>query len=213
MHSGLFGRTYLTLALAAIGGLMPLRVALAQAEAEILTNEAVMQMVTGKLSKDLIIGKIGATRPGFDLSSEGIITLCTNKVDQKIVQVMLDAGQSSVRRGNAAQSLSGLDEVLTNDVIVRMVSTKVPKQLILSKIQVSRSAFDISATGLVGLNTNKVPEDVIKAMMLPPPPAATKAVAPTREAPVPVAAPPAKPPLTKPPVTKPPVKKPPTAFV
>ena len=227
MHSRILARTLsiprlLTLCML-MGG--PVQRMTAQAEAEVLTNEAVIQMVTGKLSKDLIIGKIGSTKSGFDLSSEGIIALSTNKVDPKIVTTMIDAAQNSIRRGTAAPSLKGLDEVLTNDIIVRMVTTKVPRQLILTKIQISRSAYDISATGLVALNTAKVPEEVIKAMMAPPPPsAAAPKPIPTKEAPVPpptAVAPkpiptkeaPLPPPVAKPPVKKPPIppaKKPPT---
>ncbi|MEP6779717.1 MAG: hypothetical protein ABJC26_07485 [Gemmatimonadaceae bacterium] len=97
-------------------------------------------MLAGKLSKDLIVGKIGTTKPGFDLSSERLI----------------------------------MDEVLTNDIIVRMVTAKVPRSLILSKIQMSRSAHDIGAIGLVSLNTAQDPEEVIKAMRQPPPAIADK---------------------------------------
>lgn len=139
----------------------PAQRAVAQAETEILTNEAVVQMVAGKLSKDLIVGKIGTTKPGFDLSSEGLIMLSTGKVDPKIVSSMIETGQAAVRRESAGSAVKGLDEVLTNDIVVRMVTAKVPRSLILSKIQMSRSAYDISATGLVGLNTAKVPEEVI----------------------------------------------------
>lgn len=61
MHSRILARTLsiprlLTLCML-MGG--PVQRMTAQAEAEVLTNEAVIQMVTGKLSKDLIIGKIG----------------------------------------------------------------------------------------------------------------------------------------------------------
>ena len=89
-----------------------------------------------------------------------------------------------------------------------MLTSKVPKQVILSKIQVSRSAFDVSASGLVSLNASKVPDDVIKAMMLPPASAA-KGEAPPAPAPPPAAtakgkpASPAKPAAKKTPPKKP----------
>ena len=78
-----------------------------------------------------------------------------------------------------------------------MLGAKVPKELVLAKIQVSRSQFDVTATGLVSLNTSKVPEDVIKAMMLPPAP-------PVQAAPIPVKEAPAAPATTAAPTTTPP---------
>jgi hypothetical protein len=155
-------------------------------------------MVTGKLGKDLIIGKITAAVPGFDLSSEGLVLLNVNKVDGNIVKAMFDAAESARRRGTAS-SVTGIDEVLNNEIIIRMVTAKVSKDLIIKKMGASPSQFDVSSAGLVNLNTNKVPSDVIKMMMLPPPPPA--AVAPED---IPVRAPVGKPNTTTPPKTTPP---------
>ncbi|MBL0171204.1 MAG: hypothetical protein IPP90_10820 [Gemmatimonadaceae bacterium] len=200
---------------------------LAQGDTEVLSNATVVQMVAGKLSKDLIVGKINSARPGFDLSSDGLIGLVGFKVDQNIIKLMLQVGDNARRSGSAPSTLTGLDEVLTNEIVVRMLGGKVPKQLVLAKIQMSRSTFDVSASGLVSLNTSKVPEDVIKAMLLPPPPPVSPAPIPVREpVPAPVVAPKpeAKPTTaapkaktaapTKAPATKtapPPAKKPPGA--
>jgi hypothetical protein len=171
--------------------LAPFHQARGQADAEVLSNTTVVQMVNGKLSKDLIIGKINSARPGFDLSSDGLISLSGFKVDQKIVKLMLQVADNARRSGKAPATLTGLDEVLTNEIVVRMLNSKVPKEIILAKIQISRSAFDVSATGLVSLNTSKVPDDVIKAMMVPPAPQPSAAPIPVREpAPAPPPAPP-----------------------
>ena len=168
--------------------LAPLAVARGQAEAEVLSNATVVQMVAGKLSKNLITGKINSARPGFDLSSDGLISLVGFKVDQDIIKLMLQVADNARRSNNAPSTLVGMDEVLTNEIVVRMLGAKVPKQIVLQKIQMSRSAFDVTATGLVSLNTSKVPEDVIKAMMLPSAP--------------PVQAAPTKAPAKAPPATK-----------
>ncbi len=168
---------------AAIGVLIvaPLQQSRAQGDTEVLTNATVVQMVAGKLSKDLIVGKINSARPGFDLSSDGIISLVSFKVDQNIIKLMLQVSDNARRSGSALPTLVGLDEVLSNEIVVRMLSGKVPKQIVLAKIQMSRSAFDVSSSGLVSLTTSKVPEDVIKAMMLPPPTAPAVAPIPVRE--------------------------------
>lgn len=194
---------------AAIGVLMvaPLQQSRAQGDTEVLTNATVVQMVAGKLSKDLIVGKINSARPGFDLSSDGIISLVSFKVDQNIIKLMLQVSDNARRSGSALSTLVGLDEVLSNEIVVRMLSGKVPKQIVLAKIQMSRSAFDVSSSGLVSLTTSKVPEDVIKAMMLPPPSAPAVAPIPVREptspAPTVVPKPDAKPAAGSPTTTKP----------
>jgi hypothetical protein len=159
----------------------PFHQARGQADQEVLSNNTVVQMVNGKLSKDLIIGKINSARPGFDLSSEGLIALTGFKVDQSIMKLMLQVADNARRSGTAPSSLTGLNEVLTNEIVVRMLNSKVPKQIILAKIQMSRTAFDVSSTGLVSLNTSKVPDDVIKAMMVPPAPQPSAAPIPVRE--------------------------------
>jgi len=197
--------------------LAPFSVSAAQADTEVVTNETVVHMVTGKLGRDLIIGKINAAVPGFDLSSEGLVQLTTSKVDGNIIKAMFDAAESAKRRG-VSNSVTGIDEVLTNDIVIRMVTVKISKDLIMRKLQVSRSQFDVSAAGMVNLNTNKVPQDIIKVMMLPPrAPEPAPSTIPVRppvgnptEAPKPAAKPAAK--TTTPPVkttVPPPTKKPP----
>ena len=56
-------------------------------------------------------------------------------------------------------------EVLTNESVIQMVTAKIPRDVILEKIQGTRTNFDVTTSGLVSLNTNKVPKDIIKAMM------------------------------------------------
>ncbi len=189
--------------------LVPFQPAFGQADQEVLSNPAVIQMVAGKLSKDLIVGKINSARPGFDLSSDGIIALNGSKVDQNLIKLMLQVSDNARRSGNAPATLVGLDEVLTNEIVVRMLTAKVPKQIVLAKIQVSRSAFDVSSAGLVSLNTSKVPDEVIKAMMLPPAPPVSAAPIPVREAAPPPPVAPAEVPKAKAPAKPKPPKKPP----
>jgi hypothetical protein len=72
--------------------------------------------------------------------------------------------------------------VLSNESVVRMVAGQVPKPIILAKLQNTRSSFDVSTTGLVRLNESKVPQDVIKVMMSPPPQPPAPAPAPAAPA-------------------------------
>ena len=168
--------------------LVPLPSAQAQGDSEVLSNATVVQMVSAKLSKDLILGKINSARPGFDLSSTGIMSLISFKVDQGIIKQMLQVADNARRSGTAPSTLVGLDEVLTNEIVVKMLGDKVPKPLVLQKMQMSRTAFDVSAGGMVSLKTSKVPDDVIKAMLLPPAPPASRAVPVKEPTPSPAAA-------------------------
>ena len=152
----------------------------AQASGEVLSNESITQMIAGKLSRDLITTKIKASRPGFDLSTDGIVSLTTSKVDPALIRVMYDAALEAKKRGDAPSSLTGLDETMTNDAIVKLVTAKVNKQIILNKIYSGKPAFDVSTGGLVKLSEAKVPQDIIKVMMDPTPPAPKKTTTPAK---------------------------------
>ena len=61
-------------------------------------------------------------------------------------------------------------EVLTNDAVVQMVTGKLSKDLILSKVQNIANSFDVTSSAIISLYESKVPQDIIKIMMTPPPP-------------------------------------------
>ena len=56
-------------------------------------------------------------------------------------------------------------EVVTNQTVVDMVNAKLPTDVIITKIQTSKTSFDTSTDALVKLNKSGVPSDVVKAMM------------------------------------------------
>jgi hypothetical protein len=56
-------------------------------------------------------------------------------------------------------------EVLTNGMVIEMVNAKLPSDVIITKIQTSKTSFDLSTPALVKLNESSVPSDVVKAMM------------------------------------------------
>lgn len=56
-------------------------------------------------------------------------------------------------------------EVVTNKTVVAMVNAKLPSDVIITKIQTSKTQFDLSTDALVKLNESAVPSDVVKAMM------------------------------------------------
>jgi len=62
-------------------------------------------------------------------------------------------------------SFSQTAEILDNEGIISMVNSGIPTSIILKKIQTSPNRFDLSTDGLVNLSSQKVPEEIIGAMM------------------------------------------------
>ena len=75
------------------------------------------------------------------------------------------------------------EDVVTNQTVMDLVNAKLPVDVIVTKIQTSKTSFDLSTNSLVKLNQAGVPSDVVKAMMqkasTPAPNAAPPAAAPT----------------------------------
>jgi hypothetical protein len=134
------------------------------ANAEVLHNEQVVQMVVGRLSRDLILTKIRTTAAGYDLTSAGIIRLTTNKVHRDFIKAMMNASRETA----GAEGEVG-KEILTNESIIQMVAAGVDRELIDLKLQNTASAFDLSSTGMVRLTEQKVPTALIRKMMAPMP--------------------------------------------
>ncbi len=128
----------------------------AAAQGEVLTNESVLQMIAGKVPKDLIVSKIKTTKSTFDLSPEGLIKLNTGKVNSDVLKLMMT---TSATAGGASK------ETLGNDGIIKMVVGGLSKDVIVTKINMSKPGYDLTTTGLLELTKNKVSEDVQKAMM------------------------------------------------
>lgn len=62
-------------------------------------------------------------------------------------------------------SLAQKAEVLTNASVVKLFKAGLDNDIILSKIESSACKFDVSGDALVGMKTNGLPGDIIKAMM------------------------------------------------
>jgi len=142
--------------------LMPSSVS-AQA-AEVLSNTSVVNMISARVSKDLILTKIRTTKSGFDVTASGLVRLHQSKVPQDVIVAMMAAAGDP----KLAVPATGPAEVLTNNEIVQMVMGQLPRSLIIEKIRVSKARFDVTSDGLVSLQTSKVPDEIVKAMMTAP---------------------------------------------
>ena len=155
-------RLALTINVFALGAIMP---ALAGAQAaEVLSNSSVVNMIAGKVSKDLILAKIRGTKSGFDVSAAGLVRLHQSKVPQDVIVAMMAAFADP----KLAVPSKDPVEILTNNEIIQMVMGSLPRPLIIEKIRVTKARFDVTSEGLVSLQTSKVPDEVVKAMMAAP---------------------------------------------
>ena len=121
-------------------------------------------MIAGKVSKDLILTKIRGTRSGFDVTAAGLVRLHQSKVPQDVIIAMMAASSDA----KLAVPSKDPAEILTNNDVVQMVLGNLPRPLIIEKIRVSKARFDVTSEGLVSLQTSRVPDEVVKAMMAAP---------------------------------------------
>jgi hypothetical protein len=128
---------------------------IASAQAEVLTNESITQMIAAKVSKDLITSKIRTTKATYDVSTAGLISLYTSKVPNDIIKLMM----------TQAATVPGSKETLSNDGVIRMVNGQLSRDIIVAKIQMSKPDYDLTTNGMINLTQNKVSQDIVKAMM------------------------------------------------
>lgn len=164
MPSSVAFTTRLALALCAAALVAPVPSLAQSGSAEVLSNTSVVNMITAKVSKDLILTKIRTTRTSFDVTAGGLVRLHQAKVPQDIMLAMMTAAADP----KMAAPQPGAAEVLTNNEVVQMVQGQLPRPIIIEKIRSSKSRFDTTSDGLVSLQSNKVPDEVVKAMMAVP---------------------------------------------
>ena len=58
-------------------------------------------------------------------------------------------------------------EVLTNDSVIEMVTSGLPDEIIIAKINSSKTTFDLSTPALAKLTKSHVSSAVVKAMIAP----------------------------------------------
>jgi hypothetical protein len=154
-------RLALTIPVLALGAIAPVS---AGAQGEVLSNSSVVNMITGKVSKDLILAKIRSTKSEFDVTAAGLVRLHQSKVPQDVIVAMMAAGADP----KLAVPSKDPVEILTNSEVISMVMGSLPRPLIIEKIRVTKARFDVTSEGLVSLQTSKVPDEVVKAMMAAP---------------------------------------------
>jgi hypothetical protein len=108
------------------------------------------------------LAKINATRNSFDVTVNGIINLHQGRVHQDVIRQMITLAVDP----KLGTPVVRAPELLENQSILSLLAAKVPKTIVLAKIQSTKAVFDVTANGLVSLTQNKVPADLIKAMVV-----------------------------------------------
>src|SRR5437868_7632938 len=57
------------------------------------------------------------------------------------------------------------EEVLTNASVINLYKKGLSASIILSKIKTSKSNFDVSTNGLINLKEEKIPDEIVNAMV------------------------------------------------
>ncbi|MBP6385017.1 MAG: hypothetical protein KA313_02895 [Pseudarcicella sp.] len=121
---------------------------------DMLKNDGIIQLQASKFSEDIILTKIKAGHCKFNLTSEGIIQLKNYKISDNIIKAMLEASPPT--------------EIMVNEDIIKLCHSEISNFIIIEKIERTLHWFEINANGLIELKKEKVPEAVIKEMILNP---------------------------------------------
>jgi hypothetical protein len=121
---------------------------------EVLTNQSLIQMSQMKVSSNVIVTKIRASRNNFDLTTNGLLQLLSAKVPASVIEATLQG--------------VWLSDVMTNEDVIRLWDANLSRKLLTQKITSSQSRFDMTTSGLIQLKTGKVPDQIVNLMMVTP---------------------------------------------
>ncbi len=120
---------------------------------EVLNNQSIITLHKAKMARDLMLDKIKASASQFNVSTNGLIELKQANVPDPIVDAMMLASSPL--------------PTLRNQDIVDMHQAGISREVITKKIQYSETSFSLSTDDMVALKTAKVPDALVKVMMVP----------------------------------------------
>ncbi|CCH52824.1 hypothetical protein BN8_01857 [Fibrisoma limi BUZ 3] len=120
---------------------------------EVINNQSIITLVRAKVARDLILDKIKASASRFNMSTNGLIELKQAAVPDQIVDAMMLASSPL--------------PTLRNQDIIDLYAGGVSRDIITKKIQYSETSFNLSTDDIIALKTAKVPDQLVKVMMVP----------------------------------------------
>ncbi|SFF16220.1 hypothetical protein [Spirosoma endophyticum] len=120
---------------------------------EVLNNQSIITLVRAKVARDLILDKIKASASQFNMSTNGLVELKQATVPDPILDAMMLASSPL--------------PTLRNQDVIDLYTGKVSREIITKKIQYSETSFNLSTDDIVALKAAKVPDQLVKVMMVP----------------------------------------------
>ncbi len=120
---------------------------------EVLKNQSIITLTKAKVARDLILDKIKASPSQFNMSTNGLIELKQAAVPDPIVDAMMLASSPL--------------PTLRNQDVIDLYAGGVSRDVITKKIQYSETSFNLSTEDMVALKTARVPDQLVKVMMVP----------------------------------------------
>ncbi len=130
---------------------------------EQLTNKEIINLQTAKVSQDVILAKISASKSSFDLTAQGLIELDAAKISDRVIKAMFVASPPQA--------------ILHNQEVIKIAQSEVSTAILKEAIKQSPHQFEVSADALIALKNAKVPDSVVKEMLLNP----AQGIMPTNE--------------------------------
>ena len=120
---------------------------------EIINNQSIITLIRAKVARDLVLDKIKASASQFNMSTNGLVELKQANVPDPIVDAMMLASSPL--------------PTLRNQDIIDLYLGGVSRDVITKKIQYSETSFNLSTDDIVALKTARVPDQLVKVMMVP----------------------------------------------
>jgi hypothetical protein len=119
-----------------------------------LSNKEIINLQASKVSQDIILAKINATKCQFDLTAQGLIDLKAGKISDKVVRAMFIASPPT--------------ETMTNQDVIKLSDSDISTAILKEKMSKTPHKFEVDSESLIKLKTAKVNDGVVKEMILNP---------------------------------------------
>jgi hypothetical protein len=111
----------------------------APAQSETLSNKSVIELTKAGLAPEVIFKKIAASKPAFDLSTEGLVELKRSGVDDAVISMMIEHQQALSPLVPAAETPFSTSPSKTKEAIIASARTIAFAK---SSLQPSRQALE-----------------------------------------------------------------------
>ena len=127
-----------------------------------LSNETIIEMYSKGLPTSIIASRLSSSANTFDISADALIKFTENKLPDDLINAIVDAALDSTRHLVIPGSKNN---VLSNENIINMYNKGISPSIIALQINKAANTFDVSTEALIKLTNNKIPEDLITAMI------------------------------------------------